>query len=515
MNPGTAELLIERGLISSADIEDARLFQAHGGATLAGALIRLGALSDEVLAEALATASGLPLLEAPPAPERISAAQERLRFAISWLLEQEILVWLDENEEPCLAVAAGLGPAVLEAAEHWSVPPGRRFVVAYWTMRALLSDLDDRLALSGEPQAAPRHGSLVELAEDAPAIEFINTMLAEALASRASDIHIEPFKGAMQIRLRIDGTLQTWRTVHSGRFAPVASRLKLLSGMDIAERRMPQDGRQTARIAGREVEIRVSCLPGVWGESIVLRFLGRTTDLPTLEELGLAPGMAERLLRLTRQPSGLLLVAGPTGSGKTTTVYKLLEGLNDGTRKIITMEDPVEIDLPGVIQVNVRPDIGLEFATGLRSILRQDPDIIFVGEIRDAETALMATRAALTGHLVISTVHTAGATATVARMLDLGVESYLLADALVAVVSQRLLRRCSPNPAQRYQGRIGVYELLEVDSAVREAIRGNAGQAILEDAAAGAGFRSMREDARCKIAAGLTDDDEASRVLGA
>ena len=171
MNPGTAELLIERGLISSADIEDARLFQAHGGATLAGALIRLGALSDEVLAEALATASGLPLLEAPPAPERISAAQERLRFAISWLLEQEILVWLDENEEPCLAVAAGLGPAVLEAAEHWSVPPGRRFVVAYWTMRALLSDLDDRLALSGEPQAAPRHGSLVELADAADAGE--------------------------------------------------------------------------------------------------------------------------------------------------------------------------------------------------------------------------------------------------------------------------------------------------------------------------------------------------------
>jgi general secretion pathway protein E len=515
LNPATVDFLIENGIVSAADIEEARLFQGHGGSTFAGALIRLGALSDEVLADALAAATGLPLLHSPPSPEQVSAAQARLHFSLAWLQEQEILVWLDAEDEPCIAVASELNQAIIESAEHWCVLPDRRFVAPYWTMRALLSDLDDTLARGGEDQAGVRLGSLVELAEDAPAIEFINTMLAEALASRASDIHIEPFKGAMQIRLRIDGTLQTWRTVHSGRFAPVASRLKLLSGMDIAERRMPQDGRQTARIAGREVEIRVSCLPGVWGESIVLRFLGRTVDLPSLADLGLDTVMADSLQRLARQPAGLLLVAGPTGSGKTTTVYKLLEGLNDGTRKIITMEDPVEIDLPGAIQVNVRPDIGLEFATGLRAMLRQDPDIIFVGEIRDAETARMATRAALTGHLVISTVHTASATASVARMLDLGVEGYLLADALIGVVSQRLLRRRAAEGGQRYQGRIGVYELLEVNAAMRDAIRANRGQTELEDAARRAGFRSMRDDARVKILAGFTDEDEMGRVLGA
>jgi general secretion pathway protein E len=318
----------------------------------------------------------------------------------------------------------------------------------------------------------------------------------------------------MQIRLRIDGTLNLWKSIPALRFAAIASRIKLLCGMDIAERRIPQDGRHSLRISGRDVDIRASCLPGVWGESIVLRFLGRASDLPTLAKLGVNDAMIGTLEKLIHQPSGLLLVAGPTGSGKTTTVYKLLEQLNDGSHKIITIEDPVEIDLPGVIQVNVRPDIGLEFATGLRSMLRQDPDIIFVGEIRDSDTALMATRAALTGHLVISTVHTASASASVARLLDLGVESYLLAEALNGVIAQRLLRRRSQVPVEEYSGRIGVYEIMEMNGDLRSAIRDNQPQSVLEDIAQSDGFRPMRDDAKDKVSSGLTDMAELFRVLG-
>jgi general secretion pathway protein E len=282
--------------------------------------------------------------------------------------------------------------------------------------------------------------------------------------------------------------------------------------MDIAERRTPQDGRYSLRIAGRDVDIRASCLPGVWGESIVLRFLGRTVDLPSLADLGVAPAMAQQLGDLIRQPAGLVLIAGPTGSGKTTTVYKLLEQLNDGSRKIITIEDPVEIDLPGVIQVNVRQDIGLEFATGLRSMLRQDPDVIFVGEIRDSETAQMATRAAMTGHLVISTVHTRSAAASITRMVDLGVEGYLLAEAISGIIAQRLLRRRSAD--NTYSGRIGVYELMGVDPLLRDAIRRNAPQNELEQLASQTGYRPMIDDARDKADVGLTDAGEIQRVLG-
>lgn len=514
MDKYVVNFLTKSGIVSSQDIAEGHALLAHGGGSLAGALIRLGVIGDETLAEFLAQAMGLSLLQTAPVPAQVLEAQAVLRFSRTWLVEHEVVVWLDKNHEPCIAYASGSSLIIAEAIEQWRIRPDRRFIIAQRSLRALLAEFDERSGGADTNTPAAISSNLEELAEDAPAIEFINAMFSEAIARRASDIHIEPFKGDMQIRLRIDGTLQLWRRVPAMRFAATASRLKLLCGMDIAERRIPQDGRHSLRIAGRDVDIRASCLPGTWGESIVLRFLGRTSDLPSLAELGVCNSISTRLQMLSQQPSGLLLVAGPTGSGKTTTVYKLLEGLNDGTRKIITIEDPVEIDLPGVIQVNVRQDIGLEFATGLRSMLRQDPDVIFVGEIRDAETARMATRAALTGHLVVSTVHTGSAVASVARILDLGVEGYLLAEALSGVLAQRLLRRCDQTADNTYSGRIGVYELFEINPDLREAIRQNASNQTLEDLAASSGYTPMRVDALTKVAAGQTDLDEVQRVLG-
>lgn len=514
MDKNVVKLLTNSGLVSCQDIAEGHALLARGGGSLAGALIRLGVIGDEALAEFMSRALDLPLLQTPPAIAQMNSAQLLLRFSSSWLVENEVLVWLDDAQQACIAYGSGSNLIIAEAIEQWKILPSNRFVIAQRSLRALLNEFNERSSSDRSEGTSTSLSNLEELAEDAPAIEFINAMFSEAIARRASDIHIEPFKGDMQIRLRIDGTLQLWRRVPALRFAATASRLKLLCGMDIAERRIPQDGRHSLRIAGRDVDIRASCLPGVWGESIVLRFLGRTSDLPSLAELGVCPSISSRLEILSLQPSGLLLVAGPTGSGKTTTVYKVLEGLNDGTRKIITIEDPVEIDLPGVIQVNVRQDIGLEFATGLRSMLRQDPDVIFVGEIRDTETAQMATRAALTGHLVISTVHTGSAVASVARILDLGVEGYLLAEALSGVLAQRLLRRCDQTTDKTYSGRIGVYELFEVNPDLREAIRQNASNQTLEDMAATLGYAPMRSDALAKVAAGQTDLDEVMRVLG-
>jgi general secretion pathway protein E len=335
-------------------------------------------------------------------------------------------------------------------------------------------------------------------------------------------------------------------------FDAVCSRIKLLSGMDIGERRLPQDGRQTIRVSGQQVDLRVSALPSTWGESVVLRLLGKTSRLPALQELGLDAAQAEGLLSLAEQPNGVVLVSGPTGSGKTTTIYRLLTHLNDGVRKIVTVEDPVEFDLPGVVQVHVKSEIGLTFAAGLRAMLRQDPDVIMVGEIRDPETAKIAVQAALTGHLVISTVHTNSALAAVARLLDLGVEDYLLADVLRGVVGQRLVRRLCPHcarpssPEQRrhheaaapggppssgpadwreakgceacantgYLGRIGLFETAVATKALERSVRSRADEDALAATARRDGFRTLFEDGYAKARAGLTTLSEVYRSVG-
>jgi general secretion pathway protein E len=391
--------------------------------------------------------------------------------------------------------------------------------------------------------------SLRELAEEAPVIDFVNQIFAEARARDASDIHVEPFEDHMAIRLRIDGVLVLWRTAPRAQFEAVSSRIKLLSGIDIAERRLPQDGRQRIRAGGQDIDLRVSTLPTRWGESVVLRVLGNTRDLPDFDGLGLAGDHQALLHSMMQRTNGVILVTGPTGSGKTTTVYRILSALNDGARKIVTVEDPVEMNLPGVMQMQANSDIGLDFAAGLRAMLRQDPDVIFVGEIRDVETARTAVQAALTGHLVISTVHTNSALSAVWRLMDLGVEPFLVAEAVSGVVAQRLIRRlCShcaaPDPGaedaparqrlgrwvqgvapqwrkatgcarcagQGLKGRIGVYEMIAIDATLRDAIRTRASEQTLREIAANHGMRFLGEDALMKARAGLCSSADAQKL---
>jgi general secretion pathway protein E len=344
----------------------------------------------------------------------------------------------------------------------------------------------------------------------------------------------------------------TTRTAPRARFDAVCSRIKLLSGMDIGERRLPQDGRQSIRVAGQELDLRISSLPSVWGESVVLRLLGRSDRLPQLSELGVSEAQAGALLGLVDKPNGVVLVSGPTGSGKTTTIYRLLIHLNNGVRKIVTVEDPVEFELPGVVQMQARSDIGLSFAAGLRSILRQDPDVIMIGEIRDQETAHIAVQAALTGHLVISTIHTNSALAAVPRLLDLNVEPFLLADVVRGLVGQRLVRRlcphcaapsdhdraaiyeaarpagyrCAGTPAWKepvgcakcgptgYLGRLGLYEIAPSSPALEHDIRHRASEEALSRTARAQGFASLAEDGYGKARAGLTTLAELRRVAG-
>ncbi len=560
-NVPIGRLLIEAGLITPQDLQQALQAQRQLGGLIGQTLVRLGSVSERDLLDGLSRQLGLAIALSHDMPEvaEVLRAVETLRINLSWLLERDAVVWLapDHNGQDRLNIVARhpLDPAIQEAAEAWRRDPAIFRLASQQTLEGLLEQLgkardqelaDDRFAGANDTQR------LREMAQEAPVIDFVNAVFSEALARRASDVHVEPFEDRFLVRLRIDGVLQTWRTAPRSLFDAVASRIKLLSGMDIAERRLPQDGRQSIRINGRELDLRVSALPTTWGESLVLRLLGKTKALPELDALGVFADQQDMLRSLIARPNGVILVTGPTGSGKTTTIYRLLNELNDGVRKIITVEDPVEFDLPGVVQVHVRADIGLTFAAGLRSILRQDPDVILVGEIRDSETARIAIQSALTGHLVISTVHTNSALAAVSRLLDLGIEDYLLADVLRGLVGQRLLRRlcdqCATalDPAEAapleaetrrrfadrltrapawkrhagcpqcdmtgFRGRIGAYEVASVHDAFADAVRRRAPEGELEAIARRDGFRSMYEDALLKARLGLTSMAEAARI---
>lgn len=561
------ELLIQRGLIWQADVANALSLQAQNGGLLGLNLVRLGALSEAQLLDVLSDQLGLPVLapDAGPAPERISAFLDEIGSPLAWWAEREAVAWRDaaaeqEGGEPRILCAGvqPLDPALAERIAQSTAEPVAFFLAQRSLIEALTEDLTRDhapaldAALGGGGADAAR---LRELAQEAPVIDFVNAVFAEALTRRASDVHVEPYEDRFLVRMRIDGVLTTARSAPRSNFDAVCSRIKLLSGMDIGERRLPQDGRQSIRVSGQEVDLRVSTLPCSWGESIVLRLLGKTSRLPQLSELGVSAAQEAGFLRLAEHPNGVFLITGPTGSGKTTTIYRLLTHLNDGERKIITVEDPVELDLPGVIQVRVRSEIGLTFAAGLRSILRQDPDVIMVGEIRDPETARIAVQAALTGHMVISTVHTNTALAAIPRLLDLGIEDYLLADVLRGVAGQRLIRRlcedcarpstaaeaaaheqvipthlhvmivkeaprwmepvgCAKCGQSGFRGRLGVYELAPMTAAIIAGMRASADEDQLTTAARSEGFLSFADDAFLKARRGQTALSEVYRIAG-
>ena len=412
------------------------------------------------------------------------------------------------------------------------------------------ADLSDEVELTKGKSEEINLDRLVEGSQEAPVIKLVNLILAQAITEQASDIHLEPFEKTMRLRYRIDGQLHDMPAPPKTLQAVIVSRIKIMAGLDVAEHRMPQDGRFRIKLAGREIDLRISILPTVFGEKIVMRVLDKSSLNLTLENLGLPPSEQDKFTQSIAAPHGMLLISGPTGSGKTTTLYVVLNSLNTEDVNIVTIEDPVEYQVTGVNQMQVKPEIGLTFASGLRSILRQDPDVVMVGEIRDSETADISVKAALTGHLVLSTLHTNDAPGAVGRLIDMGVEPFLVSSSLLIACAQRLVRRLCPHckegfkiPAEAikrwglrvedvadhvfyrgrgcgrcketgYRGRMAILELMPISAALREQIMRNAGAHVLKEIAVREGMKTLRMAGLEKATAGVTSLDEVFRAVG-
>ena len=411
---------------------------------------------------------------------------------------------------------------------------GQRIAVAYAggesSAAAVIGEVESGVDLSRMMQDLPAVEDLLEAADDAPIIRMLNALLTQAAKDGASDIHIEPYERSSSVRFRVDGTLREVVQPNKALHAALISRLKIMAELDIAEKRLPQDGRISLRIGGRAIDVRVSTLPSSHGERAVLRLLDKTESKFTLEGLGMSGDVLSAFDRLVQQPHGIVLVTGPTGSGKTTTLYASLGRIDTSTTNVLTVEDPVEYELPGIGQTQVNPKIDLTFAKALRAILRQDPDVIMIGEIRDHETAQIAIQASLTGHLVLATVHTNDAPSSVTRLIDMGVEPFLLSSSLLGVLAQRLVRKLCPVCRKQgddghwhpvgcaacshtgYKGRTGVYELMVVNEQAQALIHNRGDEQALVAAARAAGLRSMREDGERLVRSGVTSPEEVVRV---
>ncbi len=444
------ELLIAAGLISDGDVARGLAFQKQYGGRLGSILVRLGAVSEDRLLPILSAQLNIPALNESDLPVdpavHLSAIRES-GFPIDWWVDQDALPWIADG---ALWVAAK-DPLVSDLQEfvHASfaaIPVRWTLVAAQALERATERVRQQETADGGAASDEVSH--LRELAEEAPVIELVNNLISQAFEEQASDIHVEPAEREFRVRFRLDGVLQTRLSLARDRFDAVASRIKIVAGLDIAERRLPQDGRLSVRLSGEMVDIRVSSLPTTWGESLVLRLLPKERQQYRLDRLGMTESNLEDFRYWIREPHGIILITGPTGSGKSTTLYAALEEINDGSSKIVTVEDPVEYSVKGISQVHAQPDIGYTFARALRAILRQDPDKIMIGEIRDLETAQIAVQAALTGHMVFSTLHTNDALSAFTRLVDMGVEPFLVASAVRLVMAQRLARRLCPHCAQ-------------------------------------------------------------------
>ncbi|KMY68883.1 hypothetical protein AAU61_04720 [Desulfocarbo indianensis] len=544
--------LVAKGLLKPGQWEEAR---SRGDGDLADslrALVGLGYLEEEALLRELSEYTGLP----PAPPESLAEPLEAMEGLTYEFLKMNRLVPIGrEGDRLEVALADPFNFGALDSlAQLTGLAIQPWLAVEERILRKVESDYGlgsrglESLANNqfGELEAGGLD-SLDELSSEAPVIRLLNFLVDRAVSLGASDIHVEPQENHLRVRYRIDGVLHERERLDKNFHAPLTSRVKIMAQLNIAERRLPQDGRINLKVGGRNLDLRVSTLPTTYGESVVLRLLYRDTLSWELSGVGVSPVQLKRILELIARPHGLILVTGPTGSGKTTTLYCALKQINSPDAKTITIEDPVEYRLAGVNQIQVNAAIGLTFASGLRSILRQDPDIILVGEIRDAETAGIAIHSALTGHMVFSTLHTNDAPGAVTRLQDMGVDSYLISSALTTVMAQRLVRKLCPQcrkPAkvdhdilarhgiqaepgqytiyagggcdecgQRgYQGRIGIFEMMEITDAVRELINQQSDTESLRQLALKQGMRTLRQDGWLKVQAGVTSLEEVLRV---
>ena len=552
-----ADILAQGGQCDARGLDRARRVAEETGQRLDSALLQLGLVSERGLAEAFATLLDLPLVHAGryPRDEPLCADQLGARFlrdarALPVALEDGVLVIAMADPLDCFTAAA-----IAAATNH----PTRTEVAVPIELEAALNRLypEAEAALPGDAATteAPLDGDterLKDLASEAPVIRLVNQLITRAVETQASDIHIEPYEDRLRVRYRYDGLLQDADSPPPRLAAAITSRIKIMAKLDIGERRLPQDGRIKLAVRGQDVDFRVSTIPSLYGETVVLRILDRAAVVLDYERLGLSPAVIRKFNAGLELPNGIVLVTGPTGSGKTTTLYTGLLALNAMTRKIITVEDPIEYQLRGINQIQVHAQIGLNFASLLRSILRQDPDVIMVGEIRDAETAQIAVQAALTGHLVLSTLHTNSAAAAVTRLRDMGVEDYLLTAVLRGVLAQRLVRRlctacrratpasaelvrrfeldrrCDGGavtlhqpvgcPACRqtgYRGRAAIAEFLELTPEIERLIFTRADHASIEAAAVAGGMVGMFEAGLAAALAGETTIEEVVRSVRA
>jgi len=551
------QLLLEQGRLSADDLRKVKRLQQERGERLERLLLDLGFISEDDLLPLLSAYLGIDAVhrrDFPTVPVPLGSVN------LKFLKHAKVLPLGQTNGTLTVAMA---DPADYYTLQGLRIATGLEIDPRLARERDILEGLEAAYG-NGDPSAAggstePAEDTLEyltddeedvnhlrDLASEAPVIRLVNMLINRAVEQRASDIHIEPFENELKVRYRIDGVLHEVETPARRLQAAIVSRIKIMAKLNIAERRLPQDGRIKLRLLGKEIDLRVSTLPTLYGESVVLRILDRSSIIVNLDSLGFPEETLAQFSRLITKPYGMVLVTGPTGSGKTTTLYGALDKINSPDKKIITIEDPVEYQLLGVNQIHVKPQIGLTFANGLRSIVRQDPDVIMVGEIRDFETAEIAIQAALTGHLVFSTLHTNDAAGAVSRLLEMGVEDYLLASSLLGVLAQRLVRtvcqKCR-EPAEMaaevmseitggngevvqamwgrgceecahtgYRGRQGIFELLLVNDPVRQLILKRASADAIKDAAVELGMTSLRDDGWRKVRLGITTVSEVVRV---
>src|SRR5690348_5853933 len=551
-------LLVERGRLKQDDLARAeRLLAEAPESRLTPLLSRLGLVSERDLAEAWAETLRLPLLTAKDAPD----APPETALSVRFMKQYHAVPVGEAGLAVQLATADPGDPYIAHAVELACGRPVNMVVAAradiddlierwYGTGRSALGTIVEGLGEEGGESASGDDDieHLRDLASEAPVIRLVNLLIQRAVEARASDIHIEPFENRLKVRYRIDGVLHEVEAPPASSTAAVISRIKIMARMNIAERRLPQDGRIMLRVQGKELDLRVSCIPTSFGESVVMRILDRGNVVLDFAALGFDDRTLPEFLRVLEQPHGILLVTGPTGSGKTTTLYTALSRINTPDRKIITVEDPVEYQLEGINQMQVKPGIGLDFAGALRSIVRQDPDVIMIGEMRDLETCKIAIQSALTGHLVLSTLHTNSAAGGLTRLLDMGVEDYLLASTVNAILAQRLVRRLDPETAEPYEplpelvkelgldkltderplrlyrprgsaenpsgyrGRLAIIEQLTLTDPLRRLVMQRADASEIERAARSEGMHTMYEDGLRKALAGQTTIEEVLRV---
>lgn len=553
------ELLLDAKKITERDLLRALTEQKKYGDKLGRAIVKLGLLSEREIIDTISGQLSIPIINI----NELTVPEDVIRLVPPEMAKHSMIIPVMKRHN--VLKLAMVDPLDINAMDNVArlvnmeiepliVTEGdlKQALERYYGLKTIVEETLDRirqqevtLVKEEEEDFDQDERISVDMAEEEPVVRFVNSLLAQALADNASDIHVEPLKNYMRVRMRVDGKLREVPSPEKKMFLPIVSRIKILAGIDIAKTRTPQDGRFNIRDTSREVGLRVSTFPTIYGEKIVLRLLDKSTALYGIDNLGLLRDDKEKIKNVLKRPYGFILSTGPTGSGKSTTLYAAMNLINSPERNIITIEDPVEYTLEGLAQAQVNPRAGLTFETGLRSILRQDPDVIMIGEIRDRETASIAVHSALTGHLVLSTLHTNDAPGAVMRLVEMGIEPFLVTSSVSCVIGQRLIRKICPEckepyypassvqetfqikedvPLYRgkgcptckykgYRGRTGIYEVLIIDDELRELIISRAPNEVLRKKALEKGMRAMKDDAIMKVLFGVTTIEEALNVI--